>query len=148
VPEFPALTDGDVELELSESLLWRSVPEGFIDGGRITSQAFRPTRKDAGRLSVAQQVIVSAPAHFQEMTTEFGIQSVGVWAVAIDEVDGTGARVVDDRNGQDAPRPCPTGHAFVDFRDCPSNGKIAKRAGHLRDIAIVRGRVYPPWAGS
>lgn len=59
-----------------------------------------------------------------------------------------GARVVDDRNGQDAPSPCPTGHAFVDFRDCPSNGQVAKRAGHLRDIAVVRGRVYPPTSSS
>lgn len=146
--EFPALTDGDVLLEPSQSRLWRNIPQGFIDDGRITSQAFRPTRKDDRRLSVAQESVVSAADHYRQMTADFGIQSVGVWAVMVEEAIATGARVVDDRSGEDPPDPCPIGHAYVDFRDCTTNSRVAKRAGQLRDRAVDRGPVFAPTGSS
>jgi hypothetical protein len=142
--EFPPLTQGDIVLEDGSETLWRNVPPGFFDNGRMTSQAFHPTLKDAGKVSVGRASQVSAQKHFEEFVSDLGLQSVGIWAVHVQAVRETGGRAVDDQEGQERPDPCLTGHAYIDFRDCETQNQRKKRAGRLRDVAELDGISYAP----
>ncbi|MGL5864804.1 MAG: hypothetical protein ACRCYX_02880 [Dermatophilaceae bacterium] len=124
-------------------LLWRSVHPTFLDGSRITSQAFTPTPKDEGRLSTARSTVVTAADHHDEFCSVLGLPTAGVWAVGLAKVRETGLRAVDDSASNAAPDPCPTGHAYVDFRAAPSRGAVKRAASGLRDAAQARGRIHP-----
>lgn len=141
---YPIMTRGDQLLLPSESLLWRSVPAGYVDGGKLSSQSFQLSSSDDGRLSVAQSAHVLAEAHLKELTNDpFELQSTSVWAVSLNEIDAEGTHAVEDSKGQDPPDPCPTGHAFIEYRDLPSINQQKKRAQRFRDSAKARGQVYP-----
>jgi hypothetical protein len=131
-----------VELTESGELLWRNVHPSFVDGGQLSSQAFRPTPKDAGRLSTAREDAVSAADHFTEYTVDLGLASGGVWAVSVGEVVAAELTAWFDAESDQAPDPCPTGHTSVDFGDA-SEGRVRKIGGQLRDHAVKRGRQHP-----
>lgn len=141
------MTVADVDegpvLDGPDEQLWRNCnPAWFLDGDRLSSQVFRPTPKDAGKLSIARSARVSAADHQAEFTAG-GLGSVGVWAVTVAEVDAQGLRAVHDEHGPHAPVPCPRGHGFLDFRGL-GGGAVRRVAAGLRDRAAARGRVHPP----
>lgn len=129
-------------LEPSEELLWRNVNPNWLDQGRLTSQAYRPTPKDRKHLSVAREARVSAAAHYTEFTDSFGLASAGVWAVTVEECTTVGVQVVYDENSPTRPDPCPTGHTHLDFTGLSSN-RAKRIGGILRDKAEARGRLHP-----
>lgn len=70
-------------LEDSEELLYRQVHPSWIQAGRPTSQAFRPTPKDAGLLSVSRGSCTTAEQAYRLHTEEKKCQSAGVWSVLV-----------------------------------------------------------------
>lgn len=124
-----------------DELLWRNVHPSWIDDGKVSSQAFRPTRKDAGRLSTARSSKVSAAQHFEEHTGR-GLQSGGVWAVTVGDASNVSLTCIYDEHSLELPTPVPTGHTSIDFIGL-TDREVRKAGGVLRDRAEDRGRQHP-----
>ncbi|MGW4325433.1 hypothetical protein ACWEKR_06025 [Nocardia sp. NPDC004573] len=141
--EGPELDEVEVELDDASELIWRNVNPAWIQDGKVSSQAFRPTPKDKQQLSGAREQKVTAEKHFHEFTQELELRSVGVWAVSVGEANAQDVRCVYDAESADAPDPCPTGHTYLDFR-AHMGDKAIRRVGRLlSEDAQRRGRMHP-----
>lgn len=141
----PDQTDAPDQIETltdRAELLWRNVHPNWVEtDGTISSQAFRPTIKDAGRLSTARSNKVSAADHYAEHTGR-RLASDGVWAVSVSEAADLGLPCRYDEHSSTVPQPAPTGHTSIDFTAL--SGAAARKAGGvLRDRAEARGRQHP-----
>jgi hypothetical protein len=67
-----------------QTLLLRQIHPSFIDRDRVTSQAFRPTEKDRGKLSVYDGDLISAEGSWKHYTARV-LKSAGVLAVTVGE---------------------------------------------------------------
>ena len=72
-------------LDDPEELLFRQVPPSWVDDGEPTSQAFRPTKKDEGELSVALGSLTTPEGAYVHHTLVLKLQSAGTWAVTVAE---------------------------------------------------------------
>lgn len=115
--------------------LWRQVNPHWVRDGRVTSQVFKPTKKDENRLSVDNGDLISAEeAHrtFSEHNS-----SAGVLAVLVGECEGQRLEVLPDPvEGRES-------HTLIDFGGL-SRGGVRKAAEHLRNAAEERGWQYRP----
>jgi len=102
------------KLEDLEELLHRQVHPSWLQAGRPTSQAFRPTPKDEGLLSVSRGSVTSAEIAFQLHTESKGLASAGVWSVTVGDCTEAERDVYANRLDE-GPVPDPA-HAVVDFR--------------------------------
>jgi hypothetical protein len=142
VSEQHATAGEEFEIEAGDELLWRQINPAFVDGGKVTSQAFTPTEKDRGELSTNRSSKVTAEAAFRHYTEIQGHKSVGVYAVSVDEVLSVELRAVDDfatEEGAKSP-----GHAYIDFKHIEATKRRKKIGGKLRDLAESRGWQYGP----
>jgi hypothetical protein len=117
-----------------QTLLLRQINPSWCQNGRVTSQAFKPTKKDNKRLSVYNGDLIDAAAAWRHYTTELKFQSVGALAVAGFECAGLDLRYHED------PEPFPE-HAVVDFSP-HSNSQIETKAKLLLKKALDRGWLY------
>lgn len=120
----------DPLVDLTE-LLFRQVPPSWFEDGEPSSQAFRPTKKDEGMLSVALASKTTAEAAFRHHTDGLGLKSVGTWAVSVEDVSSVELTAYKDPVDGDP------AHGFIDFRDIgrkPSEtkAKILKARAHAR----------------
>lgn len=117
-----------------DSLLLRQIHPSFVQDGRVTSQAFRPTPKDEFLLSVDDGDRVSAEASRRRFIANPACKSVGVQAVSQAECAAQALPVIADGN----PHP---EHCSVDFTafDKKSIEKISKL---LRAQAETRGWLF------
>lgn len=113
------------------TLLLRQVNPSWVRKGRITSQAFRPTLKDNGQLSVYDGDQITPQQAHTHYTRLLELNSVGIMAVTVAECEQQDLPVAPD------PRPFPE-HVLVDFRAF-SNSDIRTKAKHLAQAAILRG---------
>lgn len=60
------------------TLLYRQVNPSWIQSGRVTSQAFKPTPKDERRLSVYDGDLITPADAWRHYTESLGFSSVGV----------------------------------------------------------------------
>ena len=120
-----------------ETILLRQVHPQFLTGGKLSSQAFFPFPKDAGRLSVYDSDLISPAWAFSHYINELQLQSVGVWGVSVEEVN------IIALTSQPDPLPDFLAHAVIDFGKASINEcrKLAKR---LRAFAVARGCLYSP----
>ena len=125
------LTNGDVHL-------YRQVhPSWFVDG-MITSQAFKPTTKDRGKVSVRMSTVVTAEEAYQYHISQ-GLKSIGTYQVTVDDIVSCELHAIDDSRLDSAPR----GHAYIDYRGIAK--KPAERAAkELRTCAMRYGAQYDP----
>lgn len=115
----------------SGTLLFRQVNPFWVKLGRITSQAFRPTAKDRGRLSTYDGDRTTAENSWRHYTRELGFRSAGVLAVTVGECEAQSLAVESD------PGPFPE-HVVVIFDGC-SRSQVVKNAKHLTRLATARG---------
>jgi len=121
-----------------DELLFRHLHPSWIDNGVITSQLFKPTKKDAGCVSTERSSKISPEGAYAGHLA-LGFESVGVYAVSVDEVrTGVNLEPVDDPR-DDEGKPA---HAFIDMREL-DNKAIRGAAGLLRDRAVTRGCLHP-----
>src|SRR5689334_1835417 len=113
------------------TLLLRQVNPSWIQSGRITSQVFKPTPKDANRLSVYDGDQIVAEKSWRHYTNELGFLSVGVVAVTVEECQSQ------ELSAQADPTPFRE-HVAVIF-DGFSGTQIEKKARHLKKLAEIRG---------
>lgn len=102
--------------------------------GRITSQAFFPTKKDKGKLSSDRGDLVTAEDSFIQFT-RLGSDSIGVYGVSVCECLSLGLSVCFDPDPPDRPF-----HTSIDLGD-KSKRTISKK---LLYMATKRGWLYRP----
>lgn len=116
------------------TLLLRQVHPKFVQGDKVTSQAFRPTPKDAGRLSVYDGDQIEPEPAWQHYTQELGHQSAGV--MAITGAECTAVTLPYRLTGEPFPE-----HAEVDFTALNTN-QTEKASKKLKSKAEARGWLY------
>jgi hypothetical protein len=132
----PSLLDDEGEL------LFRQVHPSFVRDGRPSSQAFRPTPKDAGRLSVARGTLATAAAAFHHHTEHLGLSSAGTWGVTVGECLEQGLPALADPLTSPPERVADPAHAVIDFT-AHSRGQMEARGARLALRANERGRLHP-----
>lgn len=137
------MTDDDAEgdrLTDQAELLYRQVHPSWLKDGQPSSQAFKPTPKDDGRLSTARSALTTAEDAYLHHTGALDLQSAGTWAVSIAEVGNEPVALAAFGDPVDEPVPDPA-HAFIEF---PGDRKsIETKAKLLRAAAGDRGRLHP-----
>lgn len=118
----------------NNTLLLRQIHPAFVQQGRVTSQAFRPTPKDQNRLSVYDGDQITANNAFEHYTQQLGYSSMGVLAVTIDECNDVQLPVQPD------PEPYPE-HVVIEIAGLGKRD-IEIRAKQLRTKAELRGWLF------
>jgi hypothetical protein len=127
-----------------DELLFRQVNPGWVRDGRVSSQAFRPTPKDAGLLSVDRASLATAESSFLLFTESLRLPSAGTWAVTVHECSAQGLPVIED------PLTCPPeaaanpAHAVISYKGVSSNSQVESKGQKLARCAHARGRLFPP----
>ena len=119
---------------IDATLLFRQINPSWVQQGRVTSQAFKPTKKDERRLSVYDGAQVSAEESWEHFTELRGYSSIGVLAVSVGECHSVDLAVEPD------PERFPA-HVEVVFDEYSNNEAIAK-AKLLKRFAQLRGWQY------
>ena len=118
------------------TLLFRQIHPSFVQAGRVTSQAFRPTPKDLLLLSVYDGDLISAEGSWMHFSEQENCKSAGVMAATVDEC------AAENLSARPDPQPFPE-HAVFDFNGLSDN-QIEKKSKTLRANADARGRLYQP----
>jgi hypothetical protein len=125
----------------NDTLLHRQINPSFVQGDSVssqafivTSQAFKPTPKDNGRLSVYNSEKFTAQKAFEHFTENY--QSRGTLSVTVEECHNESLGVNEDNIPFD-------GHTSIDFHEF-SGSAIDKKAKKLRNYAMARGWQYHP----
>lgn len=118
----------------SNTLLHRQINPAWMQAGDVTSQAFKPTSKDEGFLSVYDGSKITAEDAWKHYTGTPRCFSIGVLAVSCGDCADQGLQVIPD--------PAPHyAHAVIDFTRCTVN-KTKKKAKLLKEAAMKRGWQY------
>jgi hypothetical protein len=102
------------------TLLLRQIHPTFIQNGRVTSQAFRPTPKDENQLSVDNGDMISPEESWKRFSEQPECTSSGVMAVSQCECSTSALIVIED--GIPYPE-----HCYFDF--APFSSKQASKIG-------------------
>jgi hypothetical protein len=127
-------------------LLYRQVHPAHAPQGIPSSQAFHPTPKDEGKLSVDDSRRVTAEQSWTHFTRNLGFQSAGTWAVSFGEVETPSGLAVladplDDAEMPDRSNPA---HCLIDFNGLATKGERKRRAQQLAIHAAARGIQHCP----
>jgi hypothetical protein len=117
-----------------DTMLLRQIHPSFVQNGRVTSQAFRPTPKDEFRLSVDNGDRVSPEASWQRFSANPTCKSIGVQAVSNSECMVHELTVLED--GTPHPEHCSLDFAAFDKKT------IEKKSKQLRAKADTRGWLF------
>ena len=120
----------------SETKLLRQIHPTFVQNGRPTSQAFRPTPKDENQLSVYNGAMITATASWHYYTETLSLESAGVMALNHGECAGQQLKVIEDG----VPIPA---HCYVDFSGV-SKPDAEKKSKMLSAFAKKRGWLFQP----
>ncbi len=124
----------------ADELLHRQVHPTFLQNGRVSSQAFRPTPKDEGMLSVSRGSMTTAEDAYVLYTGDKGLESAGVWSVTVSECGTVDLKAFHDPLTDPVPD---SAHSFVDFRDVGTS-KAEKCSKRLAAFARARGCQHAP----
>ncbi|MGH2853373.1 MAG: hypothetical protein ACRDLF_04175 [Solirubrobacteraceae bacterium] len=120
-----------------DEALYRQVHPSWIADGVPSSQAFKPTKKDEGMLSIALGSKTTPEGAFAHHTQVLQRESVGTWGVSVAQATDAGLRSY-EQPLDDSPA-----HGFIDFRGL-ARGQTEAKAKLLLGKARHRGRLYPP----
>jgi hypothetical protein len=117
-------------------ILLRQINPNFVQNGRVLSPAFRPTSKDACRLSVSDGSRISPQEAWVRFTKIFGYKSVGVLGVTVSECTSCRLSVAE------APVENQPEHMEINFSSMQSTGDITKASKMLCRYATERNWLY------
>lgn len=112
------------------TLLLRQVHPSFVQNGRATSQAFRPTSKDENQLSVDNGDKVAPHAAWTRFTAQPDCSSYGVMAISRGECSTCQVQVTED--GDPYPEHCYLDFSPFDRKDLEKIGKKLAAHAHSR----------------
>ena len=122
--------------------LHRQVHPSWLVEGHPSSQAFTPTPKDAGQLSVSRHKLADAQESYKRHAAR-GLETVGTWSLELSEVASVELSACEDPIVDDDPAVADDAHAFVDFRAI-SRSKAEKVGKRLKAFAVARGCTFSP----
>lgn len=117
-----------------ETLLYRQIHPNFVQNGRPTSQAFRPTPRDENKLSAYDGDKIQPKASWTHYTHNLGLSSIGVMALSCAECTVQALSILPD--GTDYPE-----HCSIDF-GALAKSATDKAAKMLAQCAATRGWLY------
>ena len=120
----------------SNTLLYRQIHPSWVQVDRITSQAFQPTSKDKGKLSVYDGDQIAAEDAWRHYTTALGLIAAGTVAVTVAECQENDTQVTPDPTDFDE-------HVTIDFAAL-SSSRIRAVSKILSRLAKERGWQYRP----
>jgi len=120
-----------------KTLLLRHVHPNFIQNGRISSQAFRPTSKDNNKLSVDDGDRVKPEESYDNYTSYENRKSAGVVAITVVECEQIDLAVRPDTLEFNL------SHCLIVFPKL-SRGQLERKAKILRRNTEARGWLYHP----
>lgn len=123
-----------------DELLLRQVHPSFIQEGRVTSVAFRPTPKDQKKLSVNRGSLISPKESFELHTNQKNLQSAGVWGVSVREVYEM-SEITLEEDPVSEPFKDPS-HALINFSKIDSESRVKTISSKLADKARSRGCLF------
>jgi hypothetical protein len=132
-----------VALSDEEEIVLRQVHPSFLRDGRPSSQAWKPTKKDEGRLSVSRSSVSEPKAAFEHHTRAMQLASAGTWGVTVGECGTQELKVYPDPLPPTPLVPADPSHAFIDFTGLP-NSRVEAKATKLGRYASERGALYLP----
>jgi hypothetical protein len=118
-------------LENMEEKLYRQVHPNFFQAGRVTSQAFRPTAKDQGMLSVSRGSMTN-PRQAMTLARQRGVRTLGTWSVTVGNAADLELPAYPDPVTDGVPDEA---HALIDFSRL-SNGEARLCSERLRTVAV------------
>lgn len=129
-----------------DDLFLRQVHPSHAPDGTPSSQAFNPTPKDDGKLSVDDAKAVNAKESWTHFTANLGFESAGTWAVSLGEIEESGDLVLqsDPVHDSDNPTVNNPAHCLIDFNGVKSKGQRKRRAQKLAIKASARGCLFKP----
>jgi hypothetical protein len=113
------------------TLLLRQIHPSFVQAGRVTSQAFRPTPKDDHHLSVDNGDLVSARTAWERYTCNPLCSSVGVMAITNDECITQNLPVIED--GHPYPEHCSVDFSAFEKKEIERKAKVLSRQAQKRN---------------
>jgi hypothetical protein len=114
--------------------LRRQVHPSWIQNERVTSQAFRPTPKDNGKLSTYHGGMIQPKEAWEHYTGVLQLESLGVQAVTVQECKEQDVPPNHDKEHYDE-------HVSVDFTG-KNESQARKISAKLRHAAEQRGWQY------
>lgn len=118
----------------NSTILYRQIHPTFIQNGRVTSQAFKPTPKDEQQLSTYDGDMIDPCESFLHYTTILKLSSLGVMGISIVECLTCGLQALPD------PDAFPE-HVLISYASF-SSGEIKKISKNLRNFADIRDWLY------
>ncbi len=118
----------------NDTVLLRQIHPSFIQHGRVTSQAFRPTPKDEHKLSMYDGDQISAERSFRHYTETLCFASVGVLGVTAIECQELDLLVVPDPESF-------IEHVLIDYSAFDKN-VVEKKAKLLKAKSETRGWLF------
>ena len=115
--------------------LLRQIHPAFVQADQATSQAFRPTPKDDGRLSVYDGDLMTAEKAWSHYTSALGHASIGVMGLLVSECTKANVPAASD------PAPFPE-HCVIDFTQLTTNKEAENAAKLLKRAANARGWLH------
>lgn len=112
------------------TLLYRQVHPSFVANDKVTSQAFKPTKKDRLLLSVYNGDMITPQKAWFHYTDVLGYLSYEIVAVSVSECSAQGLPVYSDPSSYRE-------HTVIDFTNLSRN-QIERRADSLRNAAVAR----------
>ena len=127
-----------VECDVNDDTLFlRQVHPNFIQDGIITSQAFRPTPNDLGKLSCYDRDQITPEKSWEHYTQVLRRDSAGVVAVTVLECLRVCTQAYVDGVGYPE-------HAVIDYSNLSSNSKVRDASKRLARKARFRGWLHGP----
>lgn len=117
-----------------ETLLLRQISPSWVQAGRVTSQAFRPTPKDMNLLSIFDGDRITPEKSWHYFTRDLGLKSTGVMGVTNFERVSVNVPLIEDRKPIDA-------HVSLDYTGL-SNSQKENAGKVLTDKARTRGWLH------
>ncbi|MDP9050442.1 MAG: hypothetical protein M3O31_06905 [Acidobacteriota bacterium] len=118
------------------TILLRQIHPKFVQNGRPTSQAFRPTPKDEDKLSVYDGDQIQPQPSWEHYTAVLGLESKGVMGITLGECSALELSVTPDAATF-------AEHALIDFSGL-TKSVIEKKAKLLAQSAVQRDWLYRP----
>ncbi|MDR1109647.1 MAG: hypothetical protein LBP92_02865 [Deltaproteobacteria bacterium] len=119
------------------NIFLRQIHPSFSKNKEITSQAFLPSPKDQGMLSVYDGTITTPFDSYRHYTQFYHLESIGVWGVDNSEISQIGLTSFPE------PLEESPAHAVIDFNSAPPK-KWRQLARNLKFFALNRGCLFSP----
>lgn len=128
------------ELTNSSLFLYRQIHPTWVVNSRVTSMAFKPSKNHNFELSVSSSDKTTEQQSFVFHTQTLSKQSVGVWAVTVEEVLQVELKTYESPKMDDPKDPA---HCHVDFTNQLTNSQLQNKADKLVSNARDRGQLHP-----